>query len=139
MKNIVVISNLAILYSIIVTVLAFIFFETYAIWTLLGAATAMFNHSMLVRFSKNKMTKDFSYLLIGFRLLIYLVVLGYMFFELRDDTQLLMWSYIFFLIGAFNIKMGIIIFHLPIKAFKKMREASDEEKEEGEHLDEGIS
>jgi hypothetical protein len=139
MKNIVVISYLAFLYSAIVTIIALIFFEEYAVWTLLGAATAMFNHSLLVKFSKNKMTKELSYLLIAFKLIIYLIVLGFMFFDMRDNNQLLMWSYIFFLIGAFNIKVGIIIYHLPFKTFIKMREEVDEVKEEGEDIDGSIS
>lgn len=139
MKNIVVISYLAFIYSAIVTLIAFIFFEDYAIWTLLGAATAMFNHSLLVKFSKNKMTKEISYLLIAFKLMIYLIVLGFMFFDMRDNNQMLMKSYIFFLVGALNVKMGIIIFHLPIKAFVKMRTSVDVIEEEGEVEDESIS
>lgn len=130
MKNIIVINYLAILYSIVIVSLTYIFFRDFASWTVLGVATALFNHSLMVRFTKNKVTKDLMFLLIAFKYLIYLIMLGFMFFLLREDTQELSYGYIFFLLGAINVKIGIFIFHLPFKAFKKLREDAIKEKEE---------
>jgi len=138
MKNIIVINYIAIVYTVVVGLIAYIFFKDFATWVILGAVTALFNHSLLVRFSKNKIHKDTMYLLIVFKYFIYLIMLGFMFFLLREDTYLLMYSYIAFLVGAINLKIAIFIFHLPIPAFKKMRE--DEmiiKKEEDDH--DGIS
>ncbi len=122
MKNIVAVNYLAILYSILVSVLAYIFFREFSTWTILGAVTALFNYSLMVRFTKNNANKEVVYLLIIFRTIIYLIVLSFMFFLLRDNTQTLMNGYIFFAIGAINTKMGVFIFHLPIPYFKKIRE-----------------
>jgi len=125
MKNIIVINYLAIAYTIVVSLIAYLFFRDFATWTILGAMVALFNHSLLVRFSKNKVHKDTYILLIVLKYVFYLIVLGYMFFQLREDSNLLMYSYIFFLVGALNIKMGIFMFHLPIPKFVEMRK--DEE------------
>jgi len=135
MKNIAMISIIAFIYSAIVTAIAYIFFSDFAAWTLFGAAVSLFNHSLTVRFSKNKITKDVAYLLIGFKMLMYFIALGFMFYSLKENQDILMYSYLFFIVGAINIKLSIIIYHLPIKKFKQIRL----EVEEGEHKDEGIS
>ncbi len=131
MKNIVAINYLSILYSIVVGLVAYIFFRNYYIWTILGAVTALFNYSLVVRFTKNKAHRDVVYLLIAFRTIVYLIVLAFMYFLLSDDTMILMYSYIFFVVGAINTKMGVFIFHLPIPYFKKIRAEADDAKEDG--------
>lgn len=137
MKNIIVINYIAIIYSIIVGVISYIFFKEYSTWAILGAMTALFNYSLMVRFTKNTVTKELMYLLIAFRTFMYLIILGFMFFYLRTDTNLLMYSYLFFLIGAVNTKIGVFIFHLPIPAFVKMR--ADEIKDKEDDQDESLS
>ena len=122
MKNIIVINYIAIIYSIIVSAVAYIFFREYSTWTILGAVTTLFNYSLNVRFAKNKPSKDLLYILIAVKMFIYLIVLGFMFFLMQDDSNLLAFSYLFFIIGAINTKIAVFIFHLPIKAFVKMRE-----------------
>jgi len=119
-------------------VIAYLFFKDYASWVALGAVTALFNHSLLIRFTKNHIIKEVMYLLLAFKFMIYLIVLGFMFFLLREDSDILMKSYIFFLVGAMNIKIGIFVFHLPIPIFKKLR-AEVEDIKEGETKDESIS
>ncbi len=121
MKNIVVINYMAILYSIVVGLASYLFFRSYYIWTVLGSVTALFNYSLMVRFTKNKASKETLYLLIILRTVIYLIVLAFMYFLLGDQTMLLMYSYIFFFVGAINTKVGVFIFHLPIPYFVKLR------------------
>ncbi|MGE4320613.1 MAG: hypothetical protein AB7E61_04080 [Acholeplasmataceae bacterium] len=138
MKNIVIINWIGILYSIVASVVTLIFFNDYTSWVILGAVTALFNHSLLIRFTKTKIIKEVVYLLIAFKFVIYLIVLGFMFFLLREDSDILMKSYIFFLVGAINIKFGIMFFHLPFKKFKSLRE-EEKKLKEGEDLDTDIS
>lgn len=135
MKNIAMISIIAFIYSAIVTLIAYLFFSEYAAWTLLGAAVSLFNQSLTVRFAKNKMTKDLMILLIVLKTLMYFIALGFMYFSLRDNQQLLMYSYLFFIVGAINIKLSIMFYHLPIKKFKQIRQ----EVEEAENTDANIS
>ncbi len=54
MKEMHAISITALIYSIIYSLVTLIFFPDYVLWAILGAATALFNHSLMIQATKGK-------------------------------------------------------------------------------------
>ncbi len=125
MKDVSVINLIALAYAVILALVSFIFFRTYAVWAVLGSATALFNHTQTIKLTKSKFDpkKIASHLVIRF--VMYIVVIAFAYFDQRaNETQELIRVYIFLLLGFFSIKVGIFIYATPF--FKAHRLKDDE-------------
>ncbi|MFA7422271.1 MAG: hypothetical protein WCZ00_00900 [Acholeplasmataceae bacterium] len=124
MKDVSVINLIALGYAIVLGLVMFIFFRTYAIWAVLGSATALFNHSQTINLTKHKLdTKKLVNHLI-LRFVMYTIVIAFVYFDQRaNGTSELTRSYIALLLGFFSIKVGVFIYATPL--FKKHRLKDD--------------
>ncbi|TNF08216.1 MAG: hypothetical protein EP317_03520 [Bacillota bacterium] len=116
MKDVHVISLIAFIYAIIVSLIAFIFFNQYdyPLWTVLGSAVALFNHSLMIQLTKKMTTQRLVTHLIQ-RYVFYALIIVYVYLQTKDlGTTIMINSFIFLLIGIFSIKVGILIYHTPI-------------------------
>ncbi|MDX9691997.1 MAG: hypothetical protein RBT45_06015 [Acholeplasmataceae bacterium] len=116
MKDVYVISLVALIYAIIVSLIAFIFFNQYdyPLWTVLGSAVALFNHSLMIQVTKKMTTQRLVTHLIQ-RYVFYTVIIAYVYLQTRNlGTEVMIKSFIFLLVGIFSIKFGILIYHTPI-------------------------
>ena len=116
MKDVYVISIIALIYAIIVSLIAFIFFNQYdyPLWTVLGSAVALFNHSLMIQLTKKMTTQRLITHLIQ-RYVFYAVIIAYVYLQTRDlGTEVMIKSFIFLLLGIFSIKVGILIYHTPL-------------------------
>ncbi len=114
MRDVDAISISGIAYAIIVIAVTAIFFNDQLIWPVLGAATALFNHSMMIRITKNGFNKRKYMLHIGFRFVMYTIVIAFLYFDMRDlGVNALIKSYVFLLLGLITIKIGVFIHYLP--------------------------
>ncbi len=114
MRDVDAISISGIAYAIIVVIITAIFFNDQLIWPALGATTALFNHSMMIRITKNGFSKKKFMLHIGFRFVMYTIVIAFLYFDIKAlGTNALIKSYIFLLLGLITIKMGVFIHYLP--------------------------
>ena len=124
MKDVSVINLIALAYSLLLALITFIFFREYAVWAVLGSATALFNHTQTIRLTKEKFDpkKIATHLVIRF--LMYIVVIAFTYFDQRaNGTNELIRVYIFLLLGFFSIKIGIFIYATPF--FKAHRLKND--------------
>ncbi len=124
MKDVSVINLIALGYSFLLALVSFIFFREYAIWAVLGSATALFNHSQTIRLTKLKFDPmKIAYHLV-LRFVMYVIAIAYTYFDQRaNGTDELIRVYIFLLLGFLSIKIGIFIFATPL--FKKQRLKDD--------------
>jgi hypothetical protein len=131
MKDVHVISIIALIYSIILSIVTLIFFREYTTWAILGAAVSMFNHSLMIQVSKNFSQQKLVSHLIQ-RYIFYIIIIAVVYFDTKDleDQMIMIYSYIFLLLGIFAIKIGIFIYHLPF--IKKPNEGAS--KENGDNL-----
>ncbi|MDO9628391.1 MAG: hypothetical protein Q7I99_00705 [Acholeplasmataceae bacterium] len=128
MKDVHVISIIALIYSIILALVTLIFFNDYLIWAILGSAVALFNHSLMIQVTKNKLT---SYKLVTHliqRYVFYIVIIAIVYFDTNKlGTQVMINSYIFLLLGIASIKFGAILYSTPL--IKKPKEVEVEEND----------
>ncbi len=121
MKDVYVISIIALIYSVILAIVTLIFFNDYLLWAILGSAVALFNHSLMIKVTKNTIT---SYKLVTHliqRYVFYIVIIAIVFFDTKDmGTDVMINSYVFLLLGIASIKFGAIIYTTPL--IKKPKE-----------------
>ncbi len=130
MKDVHVISLIALAYSIILAVVAFVFFNEYdyPLWAVLGSAVALFNQSLMIQVSKRLSTQRLVSHLIQ-RYVFYIVIIFYVYLQTKDlGTSIMINSYIFLLLGVFSIKVGILIYHTPL--IKKPTQHKEDEQNE---------
>jgi hypothetical protein len=126
MKDVHVISLLALAYSIILALVAFIFFDQYdyPLWAVLGSAVALFNHSLMIQVTKKMTTQRLVSHLVQ-RYIFYFIIIFFVYLETKDlGSDIMINSYIFLLLGIFSIKVGIFIYHTPL--IKKPTEKEEE-------------
>jgi len=121
MKDVYVISIIAFIYSVILALVTLIFFNDYLVWSILGSAVALFNHSLMIKVTKNTIT---SYKLVSHliqRYVFYIVIIAIVFFDTKElGTEIMINSYIFLLLGIACIKFGAILYASPL--IKKPKE-----------------
>jgi len=121
MKDVYVISIIAFIYSVILALVTLIFFNDYLVWAILGSAVALFNHSLMIKVTKNTIT---SYKLVSHliqRYVFYIVIIAIVFFDTKElGTEIMINSYIFLLLGIACIKFGAILYSTPL--IKKPKE-----------------
>jgi len=130
MKDVHVISLIALGYAIILSLVAFIFFNEYdyPLWAVLGSAVALFNHSLMIQVTKNMTTQRLITHLVQ-RYVFYIIIIFYVYLQTKDlGTSVMINSYIFLLLGVFSIKVGILIYHSPLIK-KPVIKKEDEEHE----------
>lgn len=114
MRDVDAISICGIAYAAIVMIITAIFFKEQIAWPALGAATALFNHSMMIKITKNGFNKQSLTLHLGFRFVMYTIVIAFLYFDVKAlGTNALIESYIFLLLGLITVKMGVFIHYLP--------------------------
>lgn len=129
MRDVDAISVSGIAYAIVVILITVIFFNEQWAWPVLGAATALFNHSMMIRITKNGFNQRSFMLHVGFRFVMYTIVIAFLYFDVKaQGTHALIESYIFLLLGLITIKMGVFIHYLPF--IKKHTTSYKQEVEE---------
>ncbi len=120
------IAFVAIGYGIVLSVVTYIFYPDFVTWALLGALTALFNHSQMLQITKGnhvKINQLTTHLVTRFLLYVIMIVIA--FFQLRESQDALITAYIILLLGFSSIKISTWIYALPI--FKK---TSTENKDE---------
>ncbi len=120
------IAFVAIGYGIVLSVVTYIFYPDFVTWALLGALTALFNHSQMLQITKGNHVKinQLATHLVS-RFLLYVIMFVIAFFQLRESQDALITAYIILLLGFSSIKISTWIYALPI--FKK---TSTENKDE---------
>ena len=129
MKDVHVISLIALAYAIVLGTVSFIFFNDYdyPLWAILGSAVALFNHSLMISVTKRLTTQRLVSHLVQ-RYVFYLIIIAYVYLETKAlGTEIMIYSYIFLLLGIFSIKVGILIYHTPL--IKKPKIEEDENHE----------
>jgi hypothetical protein len=129
MKDVHVISLIALAYAIVLGIVSFIFFNDYdyPLWAILGSAVALFNHSLMISLTKRLTTQRLVSHLVQ-RYVFYLIIIAYVYLETKAlGTEIMIYSYIFLLLGTFSIKVGILIYHTPL--IKKPKIEEDENHE----------
>lgn len=120
MKELSVINLIGLGYSVLLAIVTVIFFRDYWIWSVLGSAVALFNHSRSIALSKRKINYANVMSHIGLRYVMYLIVIAFAYFDQKDNgTTILINTYIFLLLGFVSIQIGIFIYHSPL--FRKHR------------------
>lgn len=120
------IAFIAIGYGIVLSVVTYIFYPDFVTWAMLGALTALFNHSQMLQITKGnnvKINQLATHLVTRFLLYVIMIVIA--FFQLRESQDALITAYIILLLGFSSIKISTWIYALPI--FKK---TSTETKDE---------
>lgn len=114
MRDVDAISVAGLLYAILLVAVTAIFFTDQLAWPALGAATALFNHGMMIRLTKRGFSQLKFVLIVIFRLFMYGIMMAFVFFDLRDlDINELIKSYVFLLLGFSTIRMGVFLHYLP--------------------------
>lgn len=132
MREVHVISLIALCYAVVLSLVTFLFFRDYLLYAVLGAAVALFNHSQMIQLTKRKVKTERIVLHIVQRYIFYLVIIVFVYFDTRDQTQSFMTnSFIFLLLGIASIKIGVYIYHTPLIKKKKEEviEKADEDHE----------
>ena len=117
MKDVHKISLIALIYAILLALVAFIFFREYAAWAILGSATSLFNHSQMIRINNSKYTAASLGVHISTRFLLYIIILAFTYISLggpNADTSVLSTAFVFLLLGIFAVKVGAIIYTTPL-------------------------
>jgi len=127
MKDVHVISLIALVYSIVLAGVAFVFFNEYGypLWAVLGSAVALFNHSLMIQVTKRMTTQRLITHLVQ-RYVFYIIIIFYVYLQTKDlGTSIMINSYIFLLLGVFSIKVGILIYHSPLIKKQAMKKEED--------------
>lgn len=112
------IAFVAIGYGVILSVVTYIVYPDFVTWAMLGALTALFNHSQMLQITKGnhvKINQLATHLVTRFLLYVIMIVIA--FFQLRESQDALITAYIILLLGFSSIKISTWIYALPI--FKK--------------------
>lgn len=112
------VSFIAIGYGVILSLVIYIFYQDFVIWAILGTLTALFNHSQMLQITKNNQvngTKLAMHLVTRFTM--YLIMMVIVYFNLNNDQSAMITALIILLLGFSSIKIGVVLFALPI--FKK--------------------
>jgi hypothetical protein len=115
----------AIGYGALLSLVVFIFFENYALWSLLGTLTALFNHSQMIQVTKSADVLKISTHLVT-RFVMYVIMMVIVYFQLRDNQNEMITGLIILLLGFSSIKIGTLMYALPFN--KKDQEISEEQK-----------
>lgn len=132
MREVHVISLIALCYAVVLSLVTFLFFRDYLLYAVLGAAVALFNHSQMIQLTKREVKTERIVLHIVQRYIFYLVIIVFVYFDTRDQIQSFMTnSFIFLLLGIASIKIGVYIYHTPLIKKKKEEviEKADEDHE----------
>ncbi len=114
MRDVDAISLAGIAYAIIVTIVAAIFFRPYVTWPILGAATALFNHSLMIRITSNGFSVKKYMIIVVFRFLMYGIICTFLYVLIRDEAlSVVITSYVFLFLGFSTIRVGILLHLLP--------------------------
>lgn len=124
MKEVHAISITALIYSIILALVSLIFFKDYVTWAILGSATALFNHSLMIQVTKGKYSAQKYVFHLFQRYLFYVLIIVIVWFQTKDlGENIMMYSFIFLLLGIISLKIAIYINQLPfIKKWYKIKE-----------------
>jgi hypothetical protein len=100
---------------------------------MLGSATALFNHSIMIQIStKGKFSTQRYVFHLMQRYVFYLILIAFVYLETKDlPGNTMMYSYVFMLLGVFAIKFGIFIYHTPL--IKKPVEEKKEDSHDTDH------
>lgn len=114
MRDVDAISIAGILYALVLIAVTAIFFRAQLTWPALGAATALFNHSIMINITKNGFNKKKYMFHIFFRFVMYAIITAFMYFDVKDaGTQDIILSGVFLLLGMITVKMGVFLHYLP--------------------------
>ena len=114
MKEMHVISIIGLIYSIILALVTLIFFPDYVSWAILGSATALFNHSLMLQVTKGKFSAQRYVFHLFLRYVLYIIVIVIVWLETKDiPGNHMIYSFIFLLLGISSLKLGVFIYHLP--------------------------
>lgn len=112
------IAFIGIVYGAVLSLATYIFYREYAQWALLGALTALFNHSQMLQITRGnhvKINQLATHLVTRF--LLYVIIIVIVFFQLQETQNALITAYIILLLGFSSIKISTLIYALPF--FKK--------------------
>ena len=126
MKDVSVINLIALGYSLCLALVSFIFFREYAVWAVLGSATALFNHSLTIRLTKQKFNPvKLAYHLV-LRFVMYVIMIAFAYFDQRaNGTDELTRVFIFLLLGFSSIRIGILIYATPPFKAHRLKDDTD--------------
>lgn len=111
---------IAIGYGFVLTLVTLIIYENYVIWSILGALTSLFNHSQMLNLTKNNKISSYKLAIhLVTRFTMYIIMMAIVYFRLRNNQEEMITALIILLLGFSSIKIGVIIYSLPI--FKKSR------------------
>ena len=124
MKEVHAISITALIYSIILAIVSLIFFKDYVTWAILGSATALFNHSLMIQVTKGKYSAQKYVFHLFQRYFFYLLIIVIVWMQTKDlGENVMMYSFIFLLLGIISLKIAIYINQLPfVKKWYKIKE-----------------
>lgn len=126
MKDTHKIGLIAIGYAVILTVVSLIFYRDYVAWAVLGAATALFNHSQMIHVTKGKYTTEKLLLHLFQRYMLYVIIIAVAWFSTKDQETIIMTlTFGFLLLGFIAVKVGAIIYATPLI---KKNKTDEEEK-----------
>ena len=125
MKDVHKIAFYAIGYGALLSLVVFIFFDDYVLWSLLGTLTALFNHSQMIQVTKSADVLKISTHLVT-RFVMYVIMMVIVYFQLRDNQNEMITGLIILLLGFSSIKIGTLMYALPFN--KKDQEISEEQK-----------
>ncbi len=129
MKELHVISLIGLIYSIILGLVTFIFFREYLLFSVLGSAVSLFNHSQMIHATKHGLKTERVVIAIIQRYIMYLVIIVFVYFQTKGQVMSsITTSYVFLLLGIFATKIGIYIYHTPLIK-KNSEEKAVEENE----------
>jgi len=133
MKEVHVISIIGFIYAVVLTLITWLFFNDYTLWAMLGSATALFNHSLMIQVStKGKFSTQKYVFHLMQRYVFYLILIAFVYLETKDlPGNAMIYSYVFMLLGIFSIKFGILIYHTPL--IKKPVEEKKEDSHDTDH------
>jgi len=107
----------------------FIFFKEFLVFSVLGSAVSLFNHSQMIHATKFGLKTERVVLAIIQRYVMYLVIIVFVYFDTKGQVMSsVTTSYVFLLLGIFSTKIGIYIYHTPLIK-KKLEEKAVEENE----------
>lgn len=124
MKDVSIINLIAIGYAVLLALFTLIFFRAYAVWAVLGSATALFNHTRAIALTKGKFDGKKYMAQLGIRFVMYFIVIGFAYFDQKaNGTDELTKVFIFLLLGLVSVKIGVFIYATPF--FRKQRLKND--------------
>lgn len=141
MRDVDAISIAGIAYLIIVIAVTAIFFRPYLVWSALGGATALFNHSLMIRVNKNGFNTRKFMGMVFFRFVMYAIMCAFLYVNTIDQTlQVVIISYVFLFLGFSTIRAGVFLHLLPFikhhtTSYKEEVEARQKRLEEEKQAD----